>query len=536
MSKFLLHCWAILLLTFGLSACSVLPSELTTAEKLIETAPDSALHILQHIPASKLRSDKNRALYGLLMFETLGKKKLPMKPDSLLDFSIDYYSNHPDGNRLASCYLYKGRTYKYTAQYEKAMQYYLKALDEIKDSKDNVLLGRINFDMGDIHNIQGDYKIAREKYQKAIIHFKESKFQAQSFYSVLNIGRTYHDEKNYIHAQRYYRTIISEAKDSIQLGALYQEMGLNFYDSKKLDSALLYYNKVIMFPFLGRNKSIRYYMLSKIYFDMNKIDLSYQSAKNSLLYDNDIRVQRECYRIMANCDFKRRNTKNVTTYMNKYVVLGDSIRKIDAQAKASYMETTHSARKEADKNRLQKWISWTLLIVFVICFVFAGRYIVRKMKKEKQEIIETHTGEKVDIHKKVIDDKRAGLQLQIETRKKPMQAEFKHAGSAEREKQLRNIYKELLHYDEPELFYKEMDKFLNGVVTKLKNRFSTLNENELKLCCYLLLHIPTYDMIILFGYNSDVGLKSLKGRLAKRLQVKNAAVIEEFLLTLLAEN
>ena len=63
-----------------------------------------------------------------------------------------------------------------------------------------------------------------------------------------------------------------------------------------------------------------------------------------------------------------------------------------------------------------------------------------------------------------------------------------------------------------------------------------MNENELKLCCYLLLHIPTYDMIILFGYNSDVGLKSLKGRLAKRLQVKNAAVIEEFLLTLLAEN
>ena len=224
MSKFLLHCWAILLLTFGLSACSVLPSELTTAEKLIETAPDSALHILQHIPASKLRSDKNRALYGLLMFETLGKKKLPMKPDSLLDFSIDYYSNHPDGNRLATCYLYKGRTFKYSAQYEKAMQYYLKALDEIKTENDNILLGRINFDMGDIHNMQCDYIVARRKYKLAYDHFKKANNQTLSYYSLLNIDRTYHDAKDFKTAEIYYRSISVEAKTHFKKGHYFKKL------------------------------------------------------------------------------------------------------------------------------------------------------------------------------------------------------------------------------------------------------------------------------------------------------------------------
>ena len=173
MLKFLLHAWVILLLISAMSACSLTPTELKTAEQLIETAPDSALHILQHLTPTQYKSDKNRALYGLLIIETLGKKKLPMKPDSLLDFSIDFYSNHPDGNRLASCYLYKGRTFKYSSQYEKAMQYYLKALDEVKDEKDNILLGRVNLDLGDIYNIQGDYNVARKKYQLAYDYFSK---------------------------------------------------------------------------------------------------------------------------------------------------------------------------------------------------------------------------------------------------------------------------------------------------------------------------------------------------------------------------
>ena len=222
--------------------------------------------------------------------------------------------------------------------------------------------------------------------------------------------------------------------------------------------------------------------------------------------------------------------------MNKYVTLGDSIRKIDSQAKGSYMETTHIAKKEANDSKIQKWISWGLVILVIIAAYFLYRFLTRRSREEKKQLQETHTGEKVSIHKRVIGDKRAELQQQIENRKKQMLAEYKNAGSAEREKQLRNIYKELLHYDKPDLFYPEMDKLLNGVITKLRTRFSTLKENELMLCCYILLHIPTYDMIILFEYKSDEGLKSLKKRLPKKLNLENITLLEEFLLTILSEN
>ena len=513
-----------------------MPSELATAEQLIETAPDSALHILQHIPAYKLNYDKSRALYGLLMIQVLDRKHLPLKPDSLLDFSIDYYQNHKDGDRLATSYLFRGRTCKYAAEYEKAMNYYLKSQDEIQNSNNYVLIGRINLDMGDIYNIQGDYKLAREKYKKAYIYFKKAHFQPQSFYSILNIARTYHDAKNYKTAQKYFRKIICEAKDSIQLAALYQEMGLNFYDSKQLDSALFYYRISTVYPYIGINRSIRYSYLAELYFSMKQYDSAFIYAKKAFNYGIEFRTQRDCYRIMTNCEFKRGHMREMSMYMNMYVQLSDSIRKIDTQIKGSYMETTHIAKKEAAKNKYIAWYLGLLALMLLIASYLVYRFITHRSREEKLQLQQTHTGEKVSIHKKVIEDKRAILQQQIEKRKKQMLTEFKNAGAEEREKQLRNIYKELLHYDEPVLFYQEMDKFLNVLITKLRSRFATLNENELKLCCYLLLHIPTYDMLLLFRYKSDDGLKTLKRRLSKRLDLENATALEDFLLTLLAEN
>ena len=535
MTKFFQFCF-FLLLGFMLYSCSGQPAELKTAEKLIETAPDSALHILRHLSPDKYKADKNRALYGLLMIQALDRKHLPLKPDSLLDFSIDYYQNNKDGNRLATSYLFKGRTCKYASQYEKAITFYLKALDETNESNNNLLLGRINLDMGDINNIQGDYKVAREKYQKAYQYFKEAKFQPQAFYSLLNIGRTYYQAKDYKTAQAYYRKIESETNDSVQVGELFQEMGLSFYKSNNIDSALHYFKKSLDYPYIGINHALCYSNLADLYFSVKQYDSAFYFAKNAFCFEIGFRTQRDCYRIMTNCEFIKGNTQNVTIYMNKYVALGDSLRKVEAQAKGSYMETTHVAKKEAVKNKYIAWHLGVLAILTLIAAYFLYRFITRRSRVEKQQLQQTHRGEKVTIHKKVIEDKRVNLLQQIEERKKQLLPEFKNSGPEKREKELRNIYKELLHYDDPELFYKEMDKLLNGVVTILKNRYSILNENELMLCCYLLLHIPTYDMLILFGYKSNVGLKSLKGRLSKKLQLKNAGHITEFLLTLLVEN
>jgi len=536
MFKSLIRYLLFLSIAIGIFSCSRPPQELNTAEGLIETAPDSAFQILRNLSPNAYKSDADRALYGLLQFWTLDRKLMSLKPDSLIDFSIHYYENHPDKDRLAMCLYFKGRAYNNGAQYDKAMNFYLKAKDEAQDSNDSLLLGKINQNMGEINNTQGDYKLAREKYQNAYTYFNAPKLNKLAFYSLLNIGRTYHTAKDFKTAQEYYRRIITKAKDSFQTGALYQEMGLNFYDSHQYDSALVYYRRILNYPNLGYNRATRYCSLSSLYFDLKQFDSAFYYASRSLSFVIDFRTQRECYRIMTNCEFIKGNTKNVTTYMNKYVTLGDSIRKVEAQIKGSYMETNHLAKKEAAKSKNIAWYLTGLLILLIIAGYFLFRLFTRNNRKEKDQIIETHHEEKLGIHKKVIEDKWTVLQKQIEERKKIMATEYKNAGPKERELQLRKTYKNILHYDEPKLFFAEMDKFLNKLITKLTNRYTTLNEKELTLCCYLLLHIPTYDMLILFDYKSDDSLKSLKRRLTKKLELENATLLEDFLLNILSEN
>lgn len=529
-----LQFYIFLFLGIILLSCSHQPQELKTAEQLIETAPDSALHILQRMSPEKYKSDGNRALYGLLMIRTLDKKRLPLKPDSLLDFSIDWYQKHPDPDRLASCYLYKGRSYKYCFKYEKAMDFYLKALDEAKETKNKSLLGRINLDMGEIYTIQRDYPEARKKFGIAYSYFREGKFQLLAFYSLLYIGRTYHDASAYETARKYYQEIIPHAKDSLQKGSLYQEIGLNFSDSKQYDSALFYYRKIIKYPYIETNRAIRYYLLAKLYFELNQIDSSYFYASNSFRFNPEIHTQRECYRIMTNCKFIKGNTDSVTVYMNKYVALGDSIRKIDAQAKGSYIESMHNTKQEIVKAR--RWI--IVLYIFLLLVISASVYIYiikrRRNKQEKLQAEQIRLQQKIDIRKEVVMKKREILLRKIEEKKAGQEVEWKKARPEERCNMIVKMYDELLHLNDVSFFQKEMDTVLNNLVNKLKNRYPALTEKEINWCCFYLLKIPTEDIMVLFDYKVD-SLKRMKQRLVNKVGVAGVSELDNFLKAILYE-
>ena len=95
-----------------LVGCSVVPNELNNAERMMETHPDFALRILKSMKPDQTKSESNRALYGLLLFQALDKNYKPLQPDSIIDFSINYYVRTNDKPRLASCYFYKGRMCK----------------------------------------------------------------------------------------------------------------------------------------------------------------------------------------------------------------------------------------------------------------------------------------------------------------------------------------------------------------------------------------------------------------------------------------
>jgi len=517
-----------------LYGCSVVPDKMKTAEQLLETAPDSALQILQHISPDRYKSGSNRAFYSLLLIKALDKNYLPLKPDSLLDFSLNYYQSHHHNDHLAECYLYKGRMYKNVLQYEKAMSFYLKALDVTKNSNNNVILARINYDLGEIQLTQGDYYLSREKYNLAYKYFTKVGLQNQAFFALINIGRSFHAAKEYKNAQNYFHKTLPYAKDSLQKGSLLQEIAINFYDYHKFDSAKVYFNQVIKYPYIGNNRAIRYYYFADLLFDLNQIDSAGFYAKNSFNYKPDIRTKLECYRILVNVAGIKNDLEALRQNMTHYQQCSDSIRKIDAETKGSILETIHYKDIEVVNTKNKFWYLFAFFLFVVTSMLLFYLKRNKRIKSEKLQLEEKQLKQKVITRKEIVFKHRDTLLKKIESIKADQTVERKKASPVEKEILDRNIYKEIIHINDINFFHQEMDTVLNNLVTKLKTNYPSLNEKEICWCCLSMLKIPTSDIYLLLDYKVT-GLKKMKQRLSQKFNLSGATELNTFLIKLLVE-
>ena len=264
---------------------------------------------------------------------------------------------------------------------------------------------------------------------------------------------------------------------------------------------------------------------------MNKFDSALFYAKESLRSNPDIRTSKESYRIIVNSMTINGDIQALNYYMSKYQDCDDSIRKIDLQTKGSYLETMHNTQKEAAKSRI--WI-WYLLIsiVFIISSSIYLYITNHKRAERKLKLNEVnHSQQKAAIRKDIMMKKQTSLLANIERVK--TEQKLTEKGNAKFPERVKSIYNELLHIQDQALFFCEMDGALNNIISKLKTKAPDIKDKELIWCCLQLLDAPTHDILILLDYETVNSLKRMKGRLAIKLGLENATLLNDYLLQLL---
>jgi hypothetical protein len=220
--------------------------------------------------------------------------------------------------------------------------------------------------------------------------------------------------------------------------------------------------------------------------------------------------------------------------MNKYVQLGDSMRKIDGQTKGSFIESKHYTELNYLKTRKVLWLS----IAFII-LIIAGSYLLytrlyQRSKKEKILLHETHLQQKAGIRKNIAIKYSETLRQKVEKLKVAQTNERKKANYTERVILDKKIYNELLHLDNTDLFFNEMDSVLNNLTTRLISRYPSLTVKEISWCCLSLLEVPTADIYLLFDYTVE-GLKTMRKRLAQKTGLSGVSELKDFLEKSLSE-
>ena len=506
--------------------CSYVPDELKSTERIMDTHPDSALCILQHLNPENYKTNKDHALYCLLLYQALEKNNKTFIPDSLIDFSINYYLDKKDNLHLAACYFYKGHKLKHVQRYDDATVLYFKAIDCLQSENDFDLLGKIYVDMGDVCSIQLDNKDALKKYRVSFDCFNKIGKTIESKYLMLYIGRTYRLLKDYKTAQRYYKSALYQMSDSLLCGAIYQEMGISFYKDKKFDLAQYYLRKSLLYPFNSTNYSIRCSTLSDLLFDLEQYDASFQYASLALKYPANFNTQRECYRILVNIEYLRKDIKKMSAYMTKFQACTDSIRIVELQTKSTVLEKLHATTQESKgaKNSMIMIVSILLIVLLLSAFLVVYLYKRNKLKKEQLNVFKIQLSSKQEFVSqaltKKIEETRA---LQADLRK--------NASVEEREKLDRELYRNALHLNNWDDFNREMNHAFNNIIFSLKLNYPTINQKEIIWCCFHLLDIPHSDRMLLLEATSD-SLYKLKQRLAHKLNLNTTKDLDLFLRNL----
>ncbi len=125
-----------------IAACSrQYDPRLIAAESAMTEHPDSALAMLNAIDRSTVTSDRDRALYALLMSQALDKNFIYVTDDSLISIAYDYYSSHDDKRRHMQSQYYLGRVSLNAADYPRSLFLFFKTMQQAKELDDPFWMG-----------------------------------------------------------------------------------------------------------------------------------------------------------------------------------------------------------------------------------------------------------------------------------------------------------------------------------------------------------------------------------------------------------
>lgn len=155
------------------SSASKYHHQLEQVEAIIEDNPDSAKRLLEEIPSSVLNDGEERALYNLLLTMVDYKLYKPFTNDSLIRYSLAYYTQSGKKDRLATvCYYLGAINYEELKQKDVAL-HYLKKAEELTERNEEELLKNKLYEL--LHSINYNAQLSRLSLRYATLFLKSSK-------------------------------------------------------------------------------------------------------------------------------------------------------------------------------------------------------------------------------------------------------------------------------------------------------------------------------------------------------------------------
>ena len=509
---------------------------LSQAEELIWTAPDSALHILESIPTSRHLIGKEQADYVLLLSLAQYRCYIPVSSDSsMIDLAVEYYKDKNDADKKGAAFYVKGCILEeYTKDIPNALLAYKEAEMCIPDMNEKQYVARIYSSLGYINKKSFHFEPAKEYYQKAVQANIDGKDTVAYASNLLNLSTLYYTLHQADSANRCINTLIDIA-DSLN----------------DLDLQVKIYNNIANRKIFEKNYAeaekylIHAIRLSSHHFP-DKLSLglanlyAYTGQKEKadslfthLLSCPDLLVRSNSYLDLLNY-FLTSHPKE-RSYLNHYITLTDSIYKENRAEEVGKIQQKYDNEVLARTND-QLYFRWILTSVVgsLICII-AVTFLQKKWRKANalQKQIEELEEKKKVLTSSSQENERYVIQIsELESQINDLKNEKRRLkyfinktkeSKEDKEDDYSSIFKTYLSITKDKTYDKERERdnlrqWLNltnqNFTDKLIKHYPVLSKSNqlMDVCCLTALNLSIEDIATLLGigertverYTSDI--------------------------------
>ena len=364
------------------------PHTLQQAESLMNTRPDSTLHLLEGMTDSvAILPEEAQMYYHLLTIQAKDKQYITHTTDSLINRIVSFYENYGDKERLMLAYYYQGSVYRDMNDAPRALKAFQQAMD--LDVPNYDLQAKVYNQMGTLFMYQGLHDEVIRVNRKAIGTYLILGKRNKISYFQRDIARMYNVKNIPDSALHYYKKACHTAladKDSARYYGILGELGGYLYRIGHIEEAkttLLEVNQ----KGSPKSKAHIYINLGNIYEEARQWDSAYHYYEKTIKHGS---INKKCYAYynMAWMESRKGNHSQAMEYMKQHVTLKDSLDKIketETIAKISALYNyQHTANENANlKLNMEKVKNRNFLLFFILtlCMLAAINYFKKKHRE-----------------------------------------------------------------------------------------------------------------------------------------------------------
>ena len=508
---------------------------LSQAEELIWTAPDSALHLLESISASRHLTGKEQADYALLLSLAQYRCYIPVSSDSLINLAIEYYKDKNDADKKGAAFYVKGCILEeYTKDIPNALLAYKEAEMCIPDMNEKRYVARIYSSLGYINKKSFHFEPAKEYYQKAVQANIDGKDTVAYASNLLNLSTLYYTLHQADSANRCINTLIDIA-DSLNDLDLQVKIYNNIANRKIFEKNYAEAEKYLIHairlssPHFPDKLSLG---LANLYVYTGQKEKA-DSLFTHLLSCPDLLVRSNSYLDLLNY-FLTSHPKE-RSYLNHYITLTDSIYKENRAEEVGKIQQKYDNEVLARTND-QLYFRWILTSVVgsLICII-AVTFLQKKWRKANalQKQIEELEEKKKVLTSSSQENERYVIQIsELESQINDLKNEKRRLkyfinktkeSKKDKEDDYSSIFKTYLSITKDKTYDKERERdnlrqWLNltnqNFTDKLIKHYPVLSKSNqlMDVCCLTALNLSIEDIATLLGigertverYTSDI--------------------------------